>query len=145
MKATFRIGRSFLKNTTSLGSCFLPFCQDFNQLFSLALGKRRAEEGIHVYRIVLCFPDEIIRKENLSLMNSLLATFVIAFSMHVPTARLCFMFKILTIYLKAQYGLPISNYCLLTALYPHLHSLYWGCCVGHKLLMVKAGAFILRL
>lgn len=112
MKATFRIGRSFLKNATSLGSCFLPFCQDFNQLFSLAFGKKRAEEGINVYRIVLCFPDEIIRKENLSLMNSLLATFVIAFSMHVPTARLCFMFKILTIYFKEQYGLPISNYCL---------------------------------
>lgn len=76
--------------------------------FSLAFEKRRAEEGISVYRIVLCLPDEIT-KENLSVMNLLLGTFVIAFSMHVPTARICFMFKILTIYFKELYGLPISN------------------------------------
>lgn len=89
MRATFRIGRSFLKTTSSVDTCFLPFCQDVKQLFSLALGKRRAEESIHVYRIVLCLPDEIIRKENLLVMNSLLAIFVIAFSMYVPTTRIC--------------------------------------------------------
>lgn len=48
-KAAFRIGRSYLKTTTSLGTCFLPFREDCNQLFSMTW-----EEG---WRRCQCLQD----------------------------------------------------------------------------------------